>query len=176
MNKKRGYFFVLDAVIGMLMITIAIVIISSHFVRSPQQTQVKLISDNLLTFMATTKIVDLNNPYAGLGGELWKNGTITESGNTLFEQVGYFYEKKDYATAEKFIQNISREVVPLQFRYEVWINGTIIYPRAPAIEHNISKNETGLLLASRTIVFGVLNRTTGDMWGPYRAEVFAWER
>jgi hypothetical protein len=53
---------------------------------------------------------------------------------------------------------------------------TRLYPKIPSSGHSASRNGTGLLLTSKKLTFGILNRTTSDIWGPYRAEVFVWER
>ena len=174
--KKRGYFFVLDAVLGLFVIAIGIFLISTSYVNVPQLTQVGLLSDDLLNFLSNTKISNLNNPYAGIGGQLWKQGMITDADNSLLQQIGEFYAKNNLDIAEKFIANVSKDVVPAQFEYEVWMDGIVLYPRAPTAEHIESKNSTKLLLTSKKITFGIINKATSDLWGPYKAEVFVWER
>src|SRR3989338_1630200 len=174
--KKRGYFFILDAVLGLSVLVIGVFLITSSYVNVPQPAQVGLLSDDLLDFLSNNKIKDLNNPYAGIGGELWNQGIITDADNSLLQQIGEFYAANNFDTAEKFIQNVSKGIVPEQFRYEVWLNGTLLYPKTPSAEHIKSKSGTGLLLTSKKLTFGIINRTTSDLWGPYKAEVFLWER
>lgn len=174
--KKRGLFFILDAAIALFVLIIGVVLIAASYLNAPEPSQVGFLADDLLNFLSDTKIKELNNPYAGIGGILWQNGTISDADNSLLQQTGYFYSRDDFDTAEKFIQNATKEVVPSQFRYEVWINSTLIYPRYPAQEHITSKDNTGLLLTSKKITFGIMNKTTSDIWGPYKAEVFLWER
>ena len=36
------------------------------------------------------KLKDLNNVYAGVGGELWNEGIITDADNSLLQQIGEF--------------------------------------------------------------------------------------
>ena len=174
--KKRGYFFVLDAVMGLFIIVIGIFLISSFYVSVPQSTQVGLLSDDLLNFLSKTRIEDLNNPYAGIGGELWNQGIITDPENTLLQQTGEFYATNNLDIADKFIQNVSKGIVPGQFNYEVWINGVIIYPKIPSTDDIKSKSNTALLLTSKKLTFGIINKTTSNLWGPYKAEVFVWAR
>ena len=173
--KKRGYFFVLDAILGLFILTIGVILISSFYLKAPQPIEVGLLSDDLLSFISNTKIKDLNNPYAGIGGELWKQGTITDADNSLLQQIGEFYATNNLDTAEKFIQNVSKGILPSQFRYEVWINGIAIYPKNPSAEHVDSKANTRLLLTSKKLTFGIINKTTSSIWGPYKAEVYLWE-
>ena len=173
--KKRGFFFVLDAVLGMFILTIGVVLITSSYIKAPQPVQVGLLSDDLLNFLSNTKIKDLNNPYAGIGGELWKQGTIKDEDNSLLQQIGEFYATNKPDIAEKLIQNVSKNVIPAQFRYEIWIDNTIMYPKNPSNEHINSKENTEILLTSKKITFGITNKTTSSLWGPYKAEVYVWE-
>ena len=174
--KKRGYFFVLDAVLALFILVVGVFLVTSSYVDVPQPTQVELLSEDLLNFLSKTKINDLNNPYAGIGGELWVNGAITDADNSLLQQISEFYATNNLNTAEKFIQNVSKDAVPSQFRYEVWIDGVILYPKNPTNEHIKSRNNTEVLLTSKKITFGIINKTSSSLWGPYNAEVFLWER
>ena len=174
--KKRGYFFVLDAVLGLIVLVIGVFLINSLYVSVPEPAQVGLLSDDLLNFLSNTRIKELNNQYAGIGGQLWNQGYITDADNSLLQQIGEFYAANKPDIAEKFIANVSTGIVPEQFRYEVWIDSTILYPITQTIEHIKSKNSTELLLTSKKITFGIMNRETSDLWGPYKAEVFVWQR
>ena len=174
--KKRGYFFILDAVLALTILVIGVFLITSSYVNAPQPAQVSLLSDDLLNFLANNKIKDLNNPYTGIGGQLWNQGMITDADNSLLQQIGEFYATNKLDIAEKFIANVSKGTVPEQFKYEVWIDGVVIYPKTLTIEHINSKNSTELLLTSKKITFGILNKTTSNLWGPYKAEVFVWQK
>ena len=175
-HKKRGYFFVLDAALGLTILAIGVLLIASLYINAPEPSQVGLLSDDLMSFMANTKIKDLNNPYAGIGGELMKNGNITNIDNSLLQQIGEFYYKRSYGVDEKFIQNISANIVPSQFRYEVWVDNVLLYPLNPDSQHIQSKSKTDILLTSKQVAFGVINKTNGTLWGPYKVEVFTWQK
>lgn len=174
--KKRGYFFILDAMLALTILVIGVFLVTSSYVRVPQPAQVSLLSDDLLNFLSHTKIKDLNNPYAGIGGALWSQGDITDADNSLLQQTGEFYAANKPDIAEKFIQNVSAGIIPPQFSYEVWIDDSLLYPKTPLAEHIKSRNSTGLLLTSKKLTFGILNKTTSNIWGPYKAEVFVWEK
>ena len=176
MFKKRGYFFTLDAVLGLTVLVIGVFLITSYYINVQQPVQVGLLADDLMGFLSNTKIKDLNNAYAGIGGQLWTQGTITDADNSLLQQIGEFYKTSNLDIAEKFVQNVSKDVVPPQYLYEVWVEGMLIYPKSPSQSHMNSKSGTRLLLTSKKITFGILNRTTSDIWGPYKAEVFVWEK
>ena len=173
--KKRGYFFTLDAVLGLFIIVIGVFLITPSYISVPQPTQVGLLSDDLLNFLSNTKIKNLNNPYAGIGGDLWSQGIITDADNSLLQQTGEFYATNKLDIADKFISNVTQGVMPQQFRYEVWMNGIILYPKTQSAEHISSRTNTDLLLTSKKITFGVINATS-NIWGPYKAEVYVWEK
>lgn len=166
----------LDAVLALLVLVTGVFLITSSYVDVPQPEQVGLLSNDLLDFMSSNKIRNLNNQYAGIGGELWTTGHITDADNTLLQQAGLFYATGKNDIAAKFIQNVSAGIVPAQFNFEMWINGVVIYPSPQTSQHIISKNATKLLLTSKKITFGVMNESTGKLWGPYKAEVFLWEK
>ena len=174
--KKRGYFFMLDAMLALIVLVIGVFLVTSSYVNVPQPAQISLLSDDLLNFLSNTKIKELNNPYAGIGGTLWSQGNITDPDNSLLQQIGEFYASDKPDIAEKFIQNVSAGIVPQQFRYEVWIDGMLLYPKMPSAEHMQSKNSTRLLLTSKKLTFGILDKATSGIWGPYKAEVFVWEK
>lgn len=175
-DKKRGYFFVIDAVLGLSIIIIGVFLITASYSKVPQPTQVGFLADDLLNFLSNTRIKDLNNAYGGIGGELWNQGLISNSDMSLLQQIGVFYKTNKLDVTNKFIHNVTLGAVPPQFIYEVWIDGIIVYPNPQTKEHNMSRNSTSLLLTSKQISFGILNTTTADLFGPYKAEVFVWER
>lgn len=176
MFKKRGYFFTLDAVLGLTVLVIGVFLITSYYINVQQPVQVGLLADDLMGFLSNTKINDLNNAYAGIGGQLWSQGAITDADNSLLQQIGEFYKTNNLNAAEKFVQNASKDAIPPQYLYEVWVDGMLIYPKSPSQEHMDSKSGTRLLLTSKKITFGILNKTTSDIWGPYKAEVLVWEK
>ena len=176
LHEKRGYFFFLDAILGLFVLVIGVLLITSSYVNIPKPTQVGLLADDLLGYLSTKKIKDLNNPYAGIGGELWDQDIIIDADNSLLQQIGEFYATNELVIADKFIENVSKGVVPLQFNYEVWLDNKVLYPRLQSAAHNASKTNTQIMLTSKTITFGLINKSTSDIWGPYKAEVYVWEK
>ena len=91
--KKRGYFFELDAALALFVLVVGAFYIASYYIREPQVSQVAILSDDMLNYLSDTQIKNLDNTYAGIGGILWKNGTITDGDNSLLQQSGSFYYK-----------------------------------------------------------------------------------
>jgi len=136
--------------------------------------QTAILAEDVMDFLSSTKIRDLNNPYAGIGGLLWQQGNITNADNTLLQQAGEFYYRNELGLAEKFIVNVTNELVPKPYKFEFWIDEYRIYPSSPSQEHVSSKNTTKILLPSKKLTYGILNKGM-DLFGPYKSEVLVWE-
>ena len=191
-KSRKGYFFILDAMLGLITLVIGVFLITSAYVSAPQSTQVAFLSEDLMRFLSNTKVKDLNNIYAGIGGSLQSRGYIEDPSNSLLQQIGEFYEKsrQNYPLptgetepymqiAQKFVQNVSEGSIPWQFRYAFCINGEAIYPVASSscmsyINSQQGASQSVLLRNSRNIAFGILINDK-EIWGPYKAEVFVWE-
>lgn len=166
----------LDATIALFLLIIGVFLALSFILEVPPPAQVGFIASDIMNFLSSTKIKDLNSPYAGIGGELWKQGSIKDQENTLLQQAGEFYYNKREDLAEKILQNVSEPIVPPEFRYEIWIDNSRVYPRNPDASHTTSKDKTNLLLTSKKLTFGIANKTTSEIFGPYKSEVYAWQR
>ncbi len=181
---RKGYFFLIDSIIALGVLAVGVFLVFALYVNVPPIEQPAILSDDIMDFFANNKIKDVDNAYAGLGGTLWKEGKITNGENTLLQQIGEFYEKsKDDAAyldiTEQFIAELIQNVFPKEYSFEFWIHDlgvdTLIYPKNPSPEHLNSKEATEVIIPSKKIVYGILNKETGDMFGPYNAEVLVWQ-
>jgi hypothetical protein len=130
-----------------------------------------------MDFFATNKIGDINNEYAGVGGELWQDGDITNADNTLLQQVAEFYKEGKDDIAKDFIGELTRNTLPPEYQFEFWMEGQLLYPKPPlSSEHSKSKSATKVLIPSKKIVYGFSDIETGDMFGPYSVEVLVWQK
>jgi len=169
--NRRGYFFLIDSVLALIVLAMGAFLIFSLYSNVPQKEEPAILSDDLMDFFANSKIKDIDNPYAGLGGELWNLGLINNSENTLLQQLAEFYGNNNLDEAEQFILELTNESLPSQFKFEFWMDGQLLYPDT---EQTDSKNAAKVLLPSKKIVYGISNKDTGDMFGPYNAEVIVW--
>ena len=178
MNKK-SYFFTLDAMLSLGILILGSFLIFTSYTKVPSKAQTGILAEDVMDLFATTKIKDLNNPYGGVGGDLWKRGYITNSDNSLLQQIGEFYYEYEKTnneafknTAENFIVSVIKEIVPLQYNFEFWIEDTRLYPSSPTQQHINSKEKTKILLPSKAITYGILDN---ELFGPYEIEVLIWE-
>jgi len=164
----------LDAVLALTVLIIGIVIIASSFISRPQPSQVDVLTTDLLKFMSEKKIKDLNNPYSGIGGELWEQGLITDGENSIIQQAGQFYVTGRLDIADKFVQNATADLIPAQYKFELLIDGVRVYPQVPDTDFYSSRDIAQVLLKSQGLTFGVINKTTSRVFGPYKVELFVW--
>ena len=174
--NKRGYLFLLDSIIALGVLIIGGFLVYASYAKVPSKEEPKLLSETTMNFFANTKISDTNNAYAGFNGQLWRQGNITNDDNTLLQQIGEFYAKNQLDTAEKFIANITENTIPVQYLFEFRMNNQLLYPRNSSQEHLNSKQSSSVLIPSRKLVSGYLNQETGDLYGPYAAEVLVWQK
>ena len=126
------------------------------------------------------------------GEELTVNGETT-----LLQQVAIFYEKSQGDTGnscyfdpdnedliERFIGSLVTNTLPLQYKFEFvlkdqLLGDQLLYPiyatPREQKDHLDSKNAANVLIPSKKIVYGILDEQTGDMFGPYTAEVLVWQ-
>lgn len=173
--NKRGYFFLIDSILALGVLVIGGFLIFSSYVKVPAKEDAAALAESLMDFFSNTKIKDVNNAYAGVGGELWQQGIITNEENTLLQQIGVFYASNNLGTAGKLIANITKNSVPQQYLFEFHIDNALLYPQNASQIHLQSKNATRVLIPSKKIVHGFLNEETGDLFGPYEAKVLVWQ-
>lgn len=166
--RKKGYYFVIDAFIGSTIIFISLMILLSGGVRPTKVQYNYEMAEEYSTFILTTKIQDLTNPYVNrmIGRE------INDTSLSIMEQVDLFYYKNDLIHAGGMIQNLTEPLVPEKygFSYSIIDGSTItnIYtrPDSPNID------EANIIISSRKITF--LQIDSGTMFGPALTEIKMW--
>ena len=186
--NKKGYFFIIDAVLALGVLAVGAFLIFTSYTDISSKEDPTILSEGIMDFFANNKIKGIDNKYAGLSGTLWtdegKEGGLCEgveltanAENTLLQQIAIFYEKSSDNScylnlAEKFILKLTENVLPQKYEFELWMDDQLLYR---STEQTDSKDAAEYLIPSKKIVFGILNQETGDMFGPYNAEVFAWQ-
>ena len=175
---RKGYYFIIDSIIALFIITVGIIYVLSFSISEPPTRQSEIFSFDIIQFLATTKIEEIDNPYSGKLGQLVNDGNITEIKNTILQQTAEFHfraKKKgcDYCTggvdsvSYKFIDGIFEDLIAPQFNYNISIEGELIYERK--IESKVPR----LFIPKRRLVVGIYNQE--EIYGPYLAEVMLWQ-
>ncbi|MBU0665950.1 MAG: hypothetical protein ABIC91_04700 [Nanoarchaeota archaeon] len=165
MMKKRGsYFFVLDALIGGSILLLSLVVIFSSYLNTPKLKQSYTLSDDIMTFMLNTKVEEYITTYSL---KLIRNKNITNTKNTLFEQIAIFHYEEKNELATNYTRDIIQTVLPEQYGIMYSINESEIYNRS--IDRY---NKSRFLLSSRKMTFFKINQTS--VYGPTITEVQIW--
>ncbi|MGM5482734.1 MAG: hypothetical protein ACQESF_04700 [Nanobdellota archaeon] len=174
MKSKRGYFFAIDAVIALSILTLGTVLAISYFGHQVSEDQVMLISDNIMSFMYSHNIKDLNSDYIGPNRELHRNKNITDLDNPLIMQLGEFYYRGEEkgctfckSLIKKSLQNVSGEFLAKGYSFTLYIEEELLYNKTKT-----NKEDSTMLVPAKTIISGVYNEN--ELWGPYTIEVRAW--
>ena len=173
-QSKKAYFFTLDAILALSVLSIGIFLLFAAYTNAPETAIVNLHAKGVMDVLALTQIQDITNPLIGVNGELWNEGQITNKENTILQQIAAFYAAGNATNAERSAQNITSNIIPSQFLFELWIDGTLVFPQGPSTEHNESKTTTNLMLVERKVVQGFLDEDTGALFGPYVTEIYVW--
>ena len=171
-ETKKAQYLTLDAFIGVMIVVVAIVIILAARSAAPYTAESEAISKGFAESLSSVKLSEINNP---LVINLTKNKTITNTDNTLLQQATEFYWVKEKYFANELIKNVTHNLIPPQYSFKVLINNEQIYARyagGPAQGNN--ENTSGVLVSSKKLIFGVINRTA-QVYGPTIAEVIVWQ-
>src|SRR3989338_8681844 len=141
---KRGMYFTVDAMIAVSIIFITLMLITSTHVSKKENTSSASAASDIVHIFTQAKVSELDNPYVQL---LINDGTIKNSNNSVFDQLGEFWALGQYDLAQRFISNISQDLVPSQFGMMVVIGDDIMYSN--------NKSLTASLASSRKIISGI---------------------
>jgi len=165
--KRKAYFFSIDAFIAMIVISTGIFLIFFSTSAEPPKTNVFGLAEDLTNYLSATKIHDINDELYPYIKKLKLENNITDYSNTLMEQIGEFYIKKNLETAENFTKILTYNIVSAQYSYQVLVNRTNIYNKTLK-----SQKKASTIISSKTIIMGILNDSC--VWGPLDAEVRIW--
>jgi hypothetical protein len=185
---KKGQYFTIDAFAAMLVIATGVILVFAMHAYAPSDTQQRIISQEFVNTLAQARVKEINNPFIS---QQIRGGNITNRDNTLLEQA---YEFKRYFDSNpvvgykpgpgpvppsppdktvlsnlsaEFLESVSLNLIPSQFRFSVIIDGDRIYGSGGG------EDESAMLVSSKRIIFGAVNGSA-EFWGPVTAEVRVW--
>jgi hypothetical protein len=165
---KKAYFFTLDAFIATSVIVIGISLILFARTNKPYEVQAAFLSQDVIDTASSIKVYEISdNEYIN---NLITNEDITNTRNTVLEQVGEFCFKDMNSTANNFTKEVFLETIPSEYNFQLLIkdgNETLFnYTKGTNMK------TSRVLMSSKNIIFGQINNT---MWGPYTSEVRTWQ-
>jgi hypothetical protein len=165
-NTKRAQYLTLDAFIASIIVASGLMLVLAARASVPNTVQSELLSKDFSSSLSSLKLKEINNP---LILNMSKSGTINNMDNTVMQQVAEFYFINQKTNAFKLIQNVTYGLIPPQYSFSVLVNDEMIFNRTLA-----SENTSTVLVASRRLIFGVINKTAA-FYGPTVAEVRVWQ-
>lgn len=163
LKNKKGYFFTLDVFIAVTILLVGLLIIFSFTPSKPAQTQAVYSAKDIMNSLATFGVGEVDVGYLRL---LIENGTVSNTDNTLLEQLGEFYVIGRMDLAKNLASYIIPPLLPPQYSAQLLINDTVIFESRPFT------NVSPVIMVSKKIISGIINRTI--MWGPLTAEFRVW--
>lgn len=190
MKNKKSYYLILDSLVTIVIFSIGLLLITTYMSSKPEQTFAKQIADDTINILAASKISDLCNIQActcsdNKLNELCTNKKIKNFNNTMLGLVGELHFTGNKEDINKLIEAtvINNGLIPNNVGFSFLLHENLIengyYPTisTPPLE-DASSIETRLLLQSKKVIFGFWEENDGKLqyWGPYTAEVRAWQK
>jgi hypothetical protein len=171
MNRK-GYFFVMDAILGLAVMATAIAYLYSIHVYEQPKSQVYELTQGLMDSLSEKKMVEINNRYKD---QLILNGNITNAYSTIIEQASEFEYRNltkgcGYCMnlSNNLVRNVTEGLIGDQYNFRISLNNTVIYERS-----RYKESSAILALKSSKLVYVMINEN--ETYGPTYAEVVLWQ-
>lgn len=143
-GSKKSVFFTIDALLASGIIILSIVLISKFYYSEQQTANVNYASRDLINVFSALTVSQINNAYVQ---NLTASGIITNTNNTLIEQIGEFWSEESPELAANFTRNITEGVIPSNYGFSVLVNDEVIYSRSLPL--------TRSLVSSKKIISGI---------------------
>lgn len=165
MIKKKGYFFTLDAFIGLTILAVGIMLLYSSYSYEPDYEQPHSIAQDVA---GSVSQISLNEFNSAVVDSLRDSGDIKSMDNTVMEQIAVFYINNEMALASRLAEAILTDVVPEQYDFSLLLEDNVIYGSA------VISDRSKAVASSKVLVMGIISKT--EMFGPLKAEVNVWQR
>jgi hypothetical protein len=176
MFKKRGYFFIVDSIIALTVLSVGIILLFSYNQHTPSTSNLYTVSDEVINILYYNVINDLNNDYIW---HLEQNGNITDNSKTIIEQIGEFYYRNQTKNCNycmilinSTINSTLINMFPEDYNFIVIFDNKTIFTNINTGLQKISIENATIVIPSKAIVHGLYNKT--ELYGPYIIEVLSW--
>jgi len=118
--KKRGYYYTLDAVIGVIILIVGILIIAGVYLNTPDKGKTTALTNDITGLLYNVRVneicTDLNLctcTYTSLE-DICNRGLISDPDMSLMEMIGFLYHENEYLMIEQLVDDtiMGQEVVP----------------------------------------------------------------
>src|SRR3989344_1512861 len=101
---KKAVFFTIDSLLASGIVIVSILLIANFYVVGDESTNVNYASRDLARVLSVMTVEEIDNAYVE---NLTAFGVITNSNNTILEQIGEFWADDEMDLAEDFTRNIT---------------------------------------------------------------------
>ena len=151
MVLKKGFLFTIDSIIGASIIITGILLINSFYIVEPSHTSLDYASHDLINVLSRLKISEVNNPYVD---ELISNGEITNTDNSILEQIGEFWALDKIDRAGNLTKEFTNDFVDENLGFGFYIEGEKIYSK--------DKSHNGISISSKKMISGIQRYRTRE--------------
>ncbi len=143
---KKGFFFSLDSILALILFGVVLSGIYSFFLVTHSIDQQFYFSEDVLNRFSSIKVSELDLTKYPEIQRMVSEETIKDLDNTLIEQIVVFRENEGESSpsAQLFVEDITKNLIPEQYGFSVDVNGEIF---------SKSKEVTTLVSRER-LVFG----------------------
>jgi len=151
MALKKGFFFTVDSIIGAGIITLGILLLYTFYIVEPSYTSLDYTSHDLINSLSTLKVGEVNNTYID---ELISGGEITNTENTILEQIGEFWAIDKINKAGNLTKEFTDDFVDENLGFGFYIEGEKIYSK--------DKSHNGISITSKKMISGIQRNRTRE--------------
>ncbi|GIU69871.1 MAG: hypothetical protein KatS3mg002_1107 [Candidatus Woesearchaeota archaeon] len=154
-RRKRGYYFIIDAILASLLLITGLIILSEYTNKKEVLQESEYFSQDLLTVLSSIKIYELNQTNNSFIVSEINNGSIVNMENSILEQVGEYWARGESDKARTLLEILFSQI-------NVSKNFEIIASNAYRTEYDILYNKTinpvtdvNSITASRRMISGI---------------------
>ena len=144
MVMKKAFFFTIDSLLASGIVIAAVLLVSSFYIAEQEKSNVNYASSDIVKVFSSMKVGEINNDYVK---SLIASGEISNTNNTILEQIGDFWAQEKMELALNFTQSVSEGILPAHYGLSVLVNEDLVYMK------NVSSKKT--LVASKNIISGI---------------------
>ncbi len=168
-KNKKGILFIVDVLIGFIIILIGFVFLVSYYFDVPTSNQANYYSDDFLVFLSSTAYSEFST---NLTRNWIKQNKVLEN-ELVGESIVRFYNNSDYTSFELLINDSLLKLIPKQLSFEV--NLLNLNDTKTNFSVAVSKQNSDIspvVSISRGILFSYTDNY--EKLGPYILEVKIW--
>lgn len=144
MAVRKAVFFTIDSLLASGIVIIAVILVSNFYAVERQKANIDYASQDLVRVFSTMTVGQVNNAYVK---SLISDSSITNTNNTILEQIGDFWAGGNTELARNFTKNLTEDIIPTDYGFSILVNDEEIYSR------NIPLKKA--LVSSRKIISGI---------------------